>query len=262
MKNIILFATLIMLLAGCSNSPKKELYVVHVHGDWCMTCETVDPVVHSLEGYFQNKEGVDYLVFDETNPESVKKSEKLAAQEGLEDLFEYERHTGEVLFVDKETKETLAVFAGVGDEEKYKSTVENLLAGKEVESLAKKPASYELSKPEVDEIKKAKLYVIDIHHDKCGTCSITVPTFEKVASQYKANDEVSFFTFDLSTPKTIDQTRSLAKRLGIEDIYNTHKHTGEVLFVDASTKKIKKSLVAETNVVKYNQVIDSILNHT
>lgn len=266
MQRLVLFLILSFFVSGCTlfsaKKPEKELYVIHIHGDWCMTCASVDPVVHSLQDYFQKKRGVQYLVFDETSPEAVKKSGELAARFGLGELFEYQRHTGEVLFVDKDTKDVLAVFAGVGDKELYIDTTESLLQGKEVKSFDKLPKKYELSKPTVNEIKQAKLYVINVHHDKCGTCSITAPVFEQVAAQYKNNKDVSFFTFDLSTQRTIDETRDLATKLGIKDIYDKYKHTGEVLFVDAATKKIKQSIVAERSVVKYHKIIDMILQQT
>ena len=146
------------------------------------------------------------------------------------------------------------------DKNKYIEATENLLKGKEITSIDKEPKQYKLSKPPIDQITKAKIYVIDIHHDKCGTCEITVPIFEKVAEQYKDNKGVSFFTFDLSTSKTIDETRNLAANLGIRSIYNSHKHTGEVLFVDPKTRSVKNSLVAETNIVKYHNIIDNLLN--
>lgn len=262
----LMLAFLGLLLTGCGfldgnkSAAEKELFVIHVHGDWCMTCASVDPVIHDLQPYFEKRAGIEYVVFDETNPETIKESKSEAKRLGLSDLFEYQRHTGEVLFVDKKTKDVLAVFAGVGDKERYKEATEKLLKGEEIKSYPKEPKEYKLSKPSASEIKKAKVYVIDIHHDKCATCSITAPVFEKVAEQYKENKEVSFFTFDLSTPGTIDETRKLATEVGIKDIYDNHKHTGEVLFVDARTKKITESIVAETNIVKYHQIIDEMLN--
>lgn len=263
MKKFITLIILCLLLTGCSffqGKPKKELFVIHIHGDWCKTCSKVDPVIHSLDNYFKNKKGVEYVVFDETSPDTIKTSKEIAEKLGLSDLFEYQRHTGEVLFVDKNTKSVLAVFAGVDEKEKYTDATEKLLKGEEVISVEKHPKIYQLSKPPVEKIKLAKVYVIDIHHDKCGTCETTAPIFEKVAFHYKENKDVSFFTFDLSSQKTIDETRKLATEIGLKEIYDCHKHTGEVLFVDAETKSIQGSLVAETNLVRYHEIIDRILS--
>ena len=263
MKIKTLLLILIFFIGVCgllTHKTHKELFVIHIHGDWCKTCDKVDPVIHSLEGYFKNKSGAQYIVFDETSSESLTKSKKVAEELGLDEIFEYQRHTGEVLFVNKSTKQVIATLCGIDDRAKYIDITEKLLAGKSVESIDKKPASYKLSKPPIERIKQAKLYVIDIHHNKCGTCAITAPVFEKVAEEYKDNINVSFFTFDLSTPKTIDETRKLVASLGLTNIYNSHKHTGEVLCVDATTKKqVGDSLVAETDTSKYHSIINMIL---
>lgn len=264
-KNKVFLLLLLLLVASttsCSliTKPKKEFYVVHIHGDWCKICASVDPIIHSVEDYFKKKPGIKYLVFDETNLETLAKSKELAERLSLEDIFEYERHTGEVLFVDKNTKKVVVNLAGVADRERYIEATEKLLKGEKVTSIEIEPKKYKLSKPLINEIKKTKVYVIDIHHDKCVTCEITTPIFEKVAEHYKNNNDVSFFTFNLSSQKTIDETRDLATKLNLKDIYDSHKHTGEVLFIDAATKKTEASLVAEINLVKYHKIIDSVLS--
>lgn len=255
------------LLASCTSwsgvsekqNSKKKIFAIHIHGDWCSTCKKIDPVIHSLEPYFKKQKGVTYLMFDETDPKRVAESAKLAAKHGLTDLFEHERHTGEVLFVDKDSKKILAKYYGVSDPEKYKTTISDLLAGKSVQSIIKEPLKYYLSKPPAEEIKKSLLYVVDIHHDMCGSCETTAPIFEEVARRYKRNKKVAFFTFDLSTPSTVDQTRTLAGELGISHIYNAQKHTGEVLFIDALKKQIVSSLVMETDKGKYHKLIKDLL---
>lgn len=250
-------------LQSCSNLFKRKLYLVHVHGDWCKTCKLIDPVVHSLGEVYKSDEQVEYLVFDETNPETVAESKKRARARSLADLFEYERHTGELLFIDQSSKKILARYLGVDDKRKYIEAVNNLLSGEEVEDISKSPRKYDLSKPDASEILKAKLYLIDVHHDMCGTCSVTAPVFEEVADRYKEkhedSDEVAFFTFDLSRKETIDETRKLAQELGLDEIYEAQKHTGEVLFVDAKTKRIVNRLVAETSKRKYRKYIKKSL---
>lgn len=93
----------------------------------------------------------------------------------------------------------------------------------------------------------------------CEGCSITAPVFEAVAEEYLSNQDVSFFTFDLSTKATVDQTRDLAQELGIEGIYNAQKHTGEVLFIDPVNKKVLETLVLETDKSKYRKLIAKLV---
>lgn len=238
-----------------SDDQAKELYVVHIHGTWCKTCEKIDPVIHSAEEYFKTRDHVEYLVFDETHATTLKDSEKLAQEKGLEDIFENERHTGEVLYIDKATKKILTRFYGVTEKGIYVQATEDLLNGSQVASIEAPRKLYELSKPPVDEIKQAKLYVVDIHHDMCGGCAITAPVFESVATKYVKKDSVCFFTFDLTDRKTIAETRKLAEELGIMDIYNSQKHTGEVLFIDAKNKAVLDTLVLEEDPELYHQTI-------
>ncbi|NQY79628.1 MAG: hypothetical protein HRT47_04880 [Candidatus Caenarcaniphilales bacterium] len=203
--------------------------------------------------------GLKYLKFDQSNPETLLISEKLAKKHGLEEIFEVERHTGEVIFIAADKRTVLARFYGVDDSKVYMAAVKKLIRGESFESMPAKRKEYSLSKPSVEEIKKAKLYVVDIHHDMCGGCATTAPVFEEVALDYKENSDVSFFTFDLSSPETVKETAKLATELGIYDIYKTHKHTGEVLFIDAGSKEIVRTIALEENHEVYYRIIREIL---
>jgi thiol-disulfide isomerase/thioredoxin len=231
------------------------LFVVHIHGDWCKTCASIDSPIHSVEPYFEAKNNVEYLIFDQTSASKIHESLAMAKGYGLANLFEHQRHTGEVIFVDKKTKKILTKVYGVVSAEKYQEITEKLLNGEAVPSILAQRKNYDLSKPEFDEAAMADLLVIDIHHDMCGGCVTTAPVFEEVAHKYRNKEEVCFLTFDLTTPKTVDDSRNLARSLGIESIYNTHKHTGEVLFVDLKSKKVLGSLITETDKDKYYELV-------
>jgi len=236
---------------------EKGLYVIHIHGEWCDTCKRIDEPIESLVPYFQKTPEVDYLVFDQTNPTTITDSLVIAKEHGLGNLFEHERHTGEVLFVDKASRKVLTRVYGVSRPEQYKEIIEKLLAGEKVPSILAYRKKYDLSKPPIEEARKAKLLVIDIHHDMCGSCAITAPIFERVARKYRHKKKICFMTFDLTTAQTVDETRNLARALGIEEIYNTHKHTGEVLFVNTKDKTVLATLVMETDKSKYHDLIEA-----
>lgn len=260
-KKVLLLSFFILLLSSCSNLSQKpiELFIIHIHGDWCNTCSQLDSVIHEAANQFNDRKNIKYLIFDETNPESLQKTAKLAKEYGLEELYENERHTGEVLYVDPTKKEVVVRYYGVDKVEQYVKAADDLLAGKDVASIEAKRREYDLSKPEAEIIKQAKLFVIDIHHDMCGGCSITAPIFEEVAKDYVEDQDVCFFTFDLTTPETVKETRELAQELDIEKIYNEQKHTGEVLFVNPETKEIVATLVLEKNKDRYHECIKEIL---
>lgn len=234
-----------------SEHKSQELYIVHIHGDWCNTCKTIDNPIHQVEPYFKAKEGVEYLVFDQTNPDTIQNSLMKAKAIGLGNLFEHERHTGEVLYVSKSSKQVLTRVYGISNVDQYKDITEKLLRGDKVPSILARKKDFDLSKPDLKEAAEADLLVIDIHHDRCGGCAITAPVFEEVAKKYRKKEEVCFMTFDLTSPQTVDESRDLARNLGIESIYNSHKHTGEVIFVDLKNKKVLGSLITETDKGKY-----------
>lgn len=261
LKKLLLLCFCTVFFASCSNLKQSplELLIIHIHGDWCRTCGRVDTVIHDAAKYFKNKKNMKYLIFDETNPQSLKETAKLARKYNLEELFENERHTGEVLYIDPDSKEVLVRYYDVADAKQYIKAAEDLIAGKEVPSIKAQRREYYLSKPKAEVIKKAKLFVIDIHHDMCGGCSITAPVFEEVAKDYTDNQEVCFFTFDLTTPETVKETRELAQELDIEKIYNGQKHTGEVLFVNPESKEIIATLILEKDKDKYHKCIKEIL---
>jgi len=254
----LLLSFVLLSLLSCSRAEKAQLYLVHIHGDWCNTCKRIDNVIHKVGEHYQDDKEVKFVIFDETSPESVAKSAQLAENLGLEDVFEHQRHTGEVLYVDASSKKVLTKFYGVGEEQEYIISASKILAGKQVPDRLPNPPAYELSKPGLDRLTKAKLYVVDIHHDMCGSCAVTAPVFEEVAEDYANDPDVVFMTFDLTTPRTIDETRELVTKVGLKDIYDARKHTGEVLFVSAADKKLEATLVMERDQEVYHQCIKKL----
>lgn len=263
--NVIFLLSFIFSLASCSTSDilsshsETKLYMINIYGGWCKTCSRVEPAIKKIQQQIKNTAGLKYLVFDQTNPETLLGSEKLSVKYGLEEIFEVERHTGEVIFVDAKTKEVLTRFYGVDDSNIYWAAIRKLMSGESFESITAERKEYILSKPALAEIQQAKLYVVDIHHDMCGGCAITAPVFEEVALEYKNDLDVSFFTFDLTSPETVKETSKLAEDLGIYQIYKSHKHTGEVLFIDAKSTQILKAIALEKNKQVYHDIIAELL---
>ena len=55
------------------------------------------------------------------------------------------------------------------------------------------------------------------------------------------------------------ETSKLAEDLGIYQIYKSHKHTGEVLFIDAKSTQILKAIALEKNKQVYYDIIAELL---
>lgn len=234
------------------------IYVIHIHGDWCGTCQKIDNAIDRAEEYFKTRNDIEYLEFDQTISNTLADSLKLAQEKGLEQIYEDERHTGEVLYVDKESKKILTRFYGVNEKRIYIQAAKDILAGAEVANILSQRNSISLGKPEIEEAKKAKLFVVDIHHNQCAGCATVAPVFKKVAEKYKNKNYISFFTFDLSNHDSIDETRTFARELGIEEIYDSNKHTGEVLFIDAKNKELLDTLVLEEDPDVYHKLIKKL----
>ena len=79
--------------------------------------------------------GLKYLKFDQSNPKTLVRSEKKAKEHGLEEIFELERHTGEVIFVAADKKTVLARFYGLDDSKVYMAAIKKLIRGESFESM-------------------------------------------------------------------------------------------------------------------------------
>ena len=112
----------------------------------------------------------------------------------------------------------------------------------------------------VDKVSNSKLIVLNIYHDQCGTCQLIEPVFEKLQLNYSQNPDIVFLKYDLSNPFTYLKSRKIAKAVGIEEIYKAQRYSGIVLFIDSKTKQVIDSLIGESNIEKYNKIIEERLN--
>ena len=111
----------------------------------------------------------------------------------------------------------------------------------------------------VKKVNNSKLILVDVYHDQCGTCKFIEPAFKKLQSDYAQNPDIVFLKYDLSNPFTNIRSMRIAKALGLEDIYNSQRYTGIVLFIDSKTKQVVDTLIGESNIEKYNKIIQEKL---
>ena len=116
-----------------------------------------------------------------------------------------------------------------------------------------------LSEEEIQKIitkgQHSKLIVVDIYHTRCDTCQLIEPTVKNIENYYKENNDIVFVKYDLSNPFTLFDSMKIAKALGLEAIYKAQRYSGVVLIIDAKSKKVLDTIVAETNINKYTSVI-------
>ena len=111
----------------------------------------------------------------------------------------------------------------------------------------------------INKVNNSKLILLDVYQDGCGTCKFIEPAFEKLKSDYAQNPDIVFLKYDLSNPFTNIRSMRIAKALGLEDIYNSQRYTGIVIFIDSKTKQVVDSLIGESNIEKYNKIIQEKL---
>ena len=96
-------STLKTKLETSTNEITREVIIVYIRADWSAMSKKIDPYIKKAESYFIIKDEVRYLTFDLTNAKTITRSHRQAKIHGLGESFSYEKHTGEVLFFDRDT---------------------------------------------------------------------------------------------------------------------------------------------------------------
>ena len=107
----------------------------------------------------------------------------------------------------------------------------------------------------------SKLIVVDIYHTQCETCQIIEPTVNELENFYKENNNIVFVKYDLSNPFTLLDSMKIAKALGLESVYKVQRYSGVVLIIDAKSKKVLDTIIAETDINKYSSIINKRLGN-
>ena len=114
MKKVIYLMAVAMVFSlttvSAENNPTEgddaKLYALKFHADYCGACKALTPSLTELHSKLEG-EGVEFVKFDFTSAESKKKSEKIASELGVSDIYKDNQGTGFVLLVDAESKETV-----------------------------------------------------------------------------------------------------------------------------------------------------------
>ena len=87
-----------------------------------------------------------------------------------------------------------------------------------------------------EDAKETKLYAVKFHADYCGHCKKLTPSLETLNTKLEG-EGVEFVKFDLTSDASKAESKKMAEKLGLEDIYNSNKGTGYVLLVQADSKE-------------------------
>ena len=103
-----------------------KLYALTFHADYCGACKKLKPNVMELQTKTE-RESVEWVKFDFTSAESKAKSEELATELGVADLYQENQATGFVLLVDADTKEKVGKLTSRQSSDEMYQTLKNNL---------------------------------------------------------------------------------------------------------------------------------------
>lgn len=109
-----------------SAEKSSKLYALTFHADYCGACKKLKPNVMELQTKTEG-ESVEWVSFDFTSAESKEKSEELATELGVADLYKENQATGFVLLVDADSKEEVGKLTSNQSSDEMYQTIKNIL---------------------------------------------------------------------------------------------------------------------------------------
>jgi len=103
-----------------------KLYALTFHADYCGACKKLKPNVMELQTKAEGQ-AVEWVKFDFTSAESKAKSEKLATELGVADLYKENQATGFVLLLNADTKEKVGKLTSRQSSDEMYQTIKNIL---------------------------------------------------------------------------------------------------------------------------------------
>ncbi len=102
-------------------------------------------------------------------------------------------------------------------------------------------------------------YVIKLHSRWCPICMATKGAWATVQSAYTG--KVRFVIFDFTDHETTEASRTRAKQLGLEPVFDVYEgETGTVLVLDGMSKEVRQALQGIRSQADYRAAIDASLD--
>lgn len=94
----------------------------------------------------------------------------------------------------------------------------------------------------------------------CGKCREMNPKLDEVRPQF-AGEPVLFVKFDMTDEFAVEQSKMLAQRLDLTEIFNANEgKTGYMLLIDPVTKEVLATLTSDLSEEDLHQKISEYLN--
>ena len=101
-------------------------------------------------------------------------------------------------------------------------------------------------------------YVVKLHARWCPVCMVTKDVWSDVEAAYAGR--VRLVVFDFTTDATTELSRTEAKRLGLDAMFDEYSGvTGSVLVLDGISKEVKHELHGSRDLAEYRTAIDTTI---
>jgi len=107
---------------------------------------------------------------------------------------------------------------------------------------------------------QAKLVVVKMHHDACGTCKSIQPQLQAAKKSFDGKP-VAFMTYDFTSDETKAASLKQAEQLGIADALKDQRGMGRVLIIDTESGEIVQTISGRQDTEKYVQAIQKDLGN-
>ena len=143
---IAFLLTIVFLITGCSLVFKEteseriekqkivekvqnsKLIILDVYHNNCSDCKLIEPVIKKLENDYSINKDIAFLKYDLSSPVTIFKSKQIAKALGLEHIYNLQKYSGVVLFIDSKKKHVMDTLIAVYDEKKYNEVIKQRLS--------------------------------------------------------------------------------------------------------------------------------------
>jgi len=145
MRFLFLVVLIVIFASGCSfifketeaeikereklvtNANDSRLIILDVYHKNCKSCKLIEPVIEELKTLHSENKDIVFLKYDLSNPITIFKSKQIANALGLEQIYNLQRYSGLVLFIDSRKKQVTDTLIAEYNIEKYNEVVREKL---------------------------------------------------------------------------------------------------------------------------------------
>lgn len=97
----------------------SRLIILDVYHNRCQSCKEIEPIIEKLKLDYSQNNDIVFLKYDLSNPITIYKSKLVSEKLGLENIYNQQRYSGIVLFIDTKSKKVVDNLIAEYNIEKY-----------------------------------------------------------------------------------------------------------------------------------------------